>query len=409
MQSERAIIHIDMNAYFASVEQRANPFLRGKPVLVTGVGRSVVVTASYEARAYGVKTGMNIYEARRLCPHAIIVHADFDKYIDTASRIHEILLGFTDRVEPFSIDECFLDVTGSVKLFGPPAEIAKRIKSELKVKLGLTASAGIGPNKLIAKLASEMQKPDGLVEIKKEDVPDILEQLPVEELCGIGDRLAEHLRGLGIRTAGELGRANIDMLVNYFGVIGYHLKRMGMGIDDSPVRRYDEVDHVKSIGHSYTLHFDTWDMEIILSYLRMLSEMVGFRLRKHRMVGRTLILTLRYDDFSTFSKHLTGDAIRNGWEIYGRAQRALKAFLPLRRAVRLLGVSLSALEEDSAQGYLFSEMAKRDRVAEAMDRINERYGEFTIKPLSLMIAEQYGRSRHAIPPGRPRVLKMRVS
>lgn len=401
MQNERAIIHIDMNAYFASVEQRSNPNIQGKPVVVTGEGRSVVVTASYEARAYGIKTGMNVYEAQRLCPHAVVVYADFDKYISTSLKIHKILLNFTDRVEVFSIDECFMDVTGSVGLFGPPREIAMRIKEELKRELGLTCSVGIATNKLLAKLASDMQKPDGLVVIKPEEVQELLDKLPVEELCGIGEKMAQHLRGLGIKTAGELGRANIDMLVNYFGFIGYHLKEMGKGIDNSIVKRYEEKAEIKSIGHSYTLHFDTWDMEIVLSYLRLLSEMVGFRLRKYGMVGRTLSLTLRYSDFSTFIRQSnSGVALYNGWQIYEKAKRVLKGFLPLKKPVRLLGVSVSLLEKNPHQGHLFHEMGKFDKVAEAMDRINEKFGDFTIKPLSLLIAEKYGHTKHAIPPRR---------
>lgn len=399
MQSERQILHIDMNAYFASVEQRANPLLRGKPVIVTGEGRSVVVTASYEAREFGIKTGMNVYEARRFCPHAIVVYADFDKYTSTALEIHQIFLKYTDRVEVFSIDECFLDVTGSVKLFGSPVDIALLIKDELKRKFGLTCSIGIAPNKLLAKLASDMQKPDGLVVIKPEEVTSLLEKLPVEELCGIGEKMARHLRDLGIKTAGELGRANIDMLVNYFGFRGYHLKQMGMGIDNSPVRRYDEKDEVKSVGHSYTLYFDTMNMEIILSYLRVLCEMVGYRLRKYGMVGRTLSLTLRYTDFSTLTKHSTrGGVLSNGWQIYERARCVFEGFLPLRDKIRLLGVSVSSLEKNPYQGSLFNEIDKRDRVAEAMDKINDKFGEWTIKPLSVLIAEKYGHKKHAIPP-----------
>ncbi len=399
MPGERIIMHIDMNAYFAAVEQRANPYLRGKPVIVTGEGRSVVVTASYEARTYGVKTGMNVYEAKRLCPHGIVVYADFDKYTYTSERIHKILLEYTDMVEAFSIDEYFLDITGSIKLFGSPEEIARDIKRKLKDSLGLTCSIGIAPNKLLAKLASDMQKPDGLVIIKQEEVQGLLDKLPVEELCGIGERMAQHLHGLGIITAGELGRANINMLVNYFGFWGYHLKRMGMGIDNSPVKRYDEKEEIKSVGHSYTLHEDTWDIDIIYSYLRMLCEMVGVRLRRYKKVGKTLALTLRYSDFSTYTKRSTdGGFMRNGWQIYERAKKIIQGFFPLKMAVRLLGVSVLSLEDDPYQGYLFPQMEKYDRVADAMDKINKKFGEWTLKPFSVMIAERSGHSRHAIPP-----------
>jgi DNA polymerase-4 len=391
---DRVILLIDMNAYFASVEQVSNPALRGKPIVVCGEGRTVVTTASYEARKYGVKTGMTLPEAKSLCPALIPVIGTMDKYVDTSFRIHTILLEFTDRVEPFSIDECFLDITplcrsGRVS----PKDAALKIKQRIKEELGLLCSVGIGPNKLIAKLASKMQKPDGLVQINKEDIPRIFVHLPVEKLqgVGVGRHLSEKFQALGITTAQELGEAPISMLEAHFGITGYHLKRMGKGEDDAPVKKYGESEPVKSVGHSYTLPKDTWDMSVIRAYLLMLSEKVGVRLRREHLTGRTVHLTVRYADFTSVGKQTSLKRyIKTGQEIYTTACGIFKTFLPLQKAVRLLGVSISNVVVDERSPFLWEDMEKQCRIAEAMDEINKKYGEFTVKPSSLIIAENFG-------------------
>jgi len=384
----KVIMHVDMNAFFAGIEQKANPRLQNKPVIVGGSphSRTVVATASYEAREYGVKTGMPLSEARRLCPQAILVEGNSAKYIDTSLEIIKILNEFTDQVEIFSIDEAFLDVTGSQALFGKPIEIAREIKERLKKEIGLSCSIGIAPNKLLAKLASEMEKPDGLVEIEEEEVSKILASLPVEKLCGIGEKTASHLSQLGIRTIEELGNAPIDPLVHHFGIIGHLLKQMGKGRDVSRVVSYTEEGEVKSMGHSYTLPGDTWDMEMIRTVLLRLSEQVGRRLRKGRYRGRRVSLILRYSDFFTFSRDLSiPEYIDYGVDIYYVALRILKRIGRLAKAVRLVGVKVSNLISEHGQLYLLESYKKREALIEAIDGINDKFGEFTLQSCRLLM------------------------
>lgn len=385
-------MHLDMNAFFASIEQKANPRLRGKPVIVGGSphSRTVVATASYEAREYGVETGMPLNEARRLCPQAILVEGNSAKYIDTSLEIIKILNRFTDQVEIFSIDEAFLDVTGSQVLFGKPKEIARKIKEYLRKNIGLSCSIGIAPNKVLAKLASEMEKPDGLVEIEEEEVRKILASLPVEKFCGIGEKTASHLSQLGIRTAKELGNAPIDLLVRHFGIIGHILSQMGRGIDGNSVVSYTEEEEVKSMGHSYTLPLDTSDMETIRTVLLRLSEQVGRRLRKAGYKGRKVTLVLRYSDFFTFSRDLSiPDYIDYGPDICYVALRILERIGRLAKPVRLVGVKVSNLISDSGQMYLLESYKKREALIGAIDRINDKFGEFTIQPCRLLMETPY--------------------
>src|SRR5512141_3078717 len=217
-----------MNAFFASVEQVSNPKLRGKPIAVVGRShRTVITTASYEARAQGVKTGMNVPEARRACPSLILVVGDNRKYTSANAKMLEVFSRYTPIVEVFSIDEAFLDVTASCLLFGGGADIAQKIKNDIKKAIGITCSVGVAPNKLLAKLASDMQKPDGLTVIEPERVSEVMENLPASELCGIGPNLTATLATMGIKTCGELGRASASALRSRFGIIGERLKLMG--------------------------------------------------------------------------------------------------------------------------------------------------------------------------------------
>ena len=401
MNPQRTILHIDMNAYFASVEQRANPHLRGKPIIVCGQGRTVVTTASYEARKCGVKTGMTIPEAKKLCPDVICVIGNPIKYIDTSKRIYKILLEFTNRVEVYSIDEAFMDVSDCKNLFGDGENIARRIKERLKEEIGLTCSMGVAPNKLLSKLASGMQKPDGLVLIKHEDIPKILEKTPVEDLCGIGVKISSHLNSLGIKTVKQLGDTKIDILTRHFGFWGHILKKMGKGEDENPVSYFWEDELIKSIGHSHTLPRDTWDTQIIEAYLLMLSEKVAVRLREANLIGRTIALTIRYSDFHTFTRHLTiKHYIKTGYEIYLQALKLLNKIRPFKKAIRLIGVSISNLIKDEKQLYLLETYKNEERITKAVDLINKKFGEFTIKPSSLLFAENFGRLSLIIPPRR---------
>jgi DNA polymerase IV len=377
----RSILHIDVNAFFASVEQRANPTLRGKPMAVIGSKhRGVVLSPSYEARAFGVKTGMTYGEAKKTCPRIALIPADSAKYSHACEGLLDIWKDFTPLVEMFSIDEAFLDVTGCEALLGDPVRIAIQIKDRVWNEAGLTCSIGIAQNKLLAKLGSDMQKPDGLVLINSDDVAAVLENLPVKEICGIGPNLTNHLAAMGIRTCGELGRAPLRQLTAKFGILGERLHNMGIGEDDDPVMPLEaqESEDSKSIGHSMTLDEDCSNMAMIERHILQLSEKVGRRLRRGSYSGRTVSLTIRYADFHTFSKQKRlRHAINHGLDIHATAVALLHEIQPTQ-AIRLVGVSVSGLERNAAQMPLFEEGRKRKFIAEAMDDINNQHGEYTV-------------------------------
>lgn len=382
---QRTILHIDMNAFFASVEQQTDPALRGKPVAVTGKSaRTIILTASYEARGYGVKTGMRLFEARQKCPELICVPGNNRRYTSISRRIMAMLHDYTPLVEVFSIDEAFLDITGSLRLFGSASRIAHLIKARIRHRFGLTCSIGIAPNKLLAKLASEMKKPDGLTIIHQERVAAILENLPIRELCGIGRQTERTLTLLGIRTCGELGRFPLHILARRFGVIGEKLHRMGLGIDDAPVVPAEAAPDVKSVGHSTTLERDITERGEILAILLRLAEMVGRRARKYAVAGKTVTLTIRYADFSTFSLQATaGNYTNQSDDIYQAAVLLLDS-IHLRQPVRLLGVRITNLRHHTEQLPLFVEERKKALATAAMDMVNDRFGDFTVTYGSLI-------------------------
>ncbi len=369
----KIIICIDMDAYFASVEQKTNPRLRGKPVAVIGSGaRTVITTASYEARAYGVKTGMTVYEAKKLCPHIIFVVGNND----TCRRLEEIYKRFTPQVEIYSIDEAFLDVTGSHHLFGGPEKIGIDLKTIIKHQFGINCTVGIGPNILIAKLASDISKPDGFRWVKEDEVSDLLEDMPVEELWGIGKGIKNRLASLGIKTCGELGRAQLDLLRRHFGIIGVTLKAMGQGMYERPVISCE--DEPKSIGHSMTLPKDIYKREEIESYILQLSEMVGKRARRYGYAGRVISLTIRYKDFETLTKQKAISFYTNDThEIYHYALVILDS-IKLKDSIRLLGVRMSDMMKDSGQMALLDDMEKRKSLLKAMDAVCDRYGDHAL-------------------------------
>ncbi|MBI4396699.1 MAG: DNA polymerase IV [Elusimicrobia bacterium] len=399
----RTILHVDMNAYFASVEQGANPLLRGKPVAVVGdlTRRSVILTSSYEARTFGVKTGMLLHEARKLCPGLIPVEGRYEKYLDASDKILSVLTAFSDRVEMTSCDEAYLDVTETQKFWGDGEGTARRIQDRIGEGLGLPCSIGVAPNKLLAKLASDMKKPNGVTVIAPGAVPALLEKTPIEDLCGIGRHMKEHLSRLGVETCGQLGRMDFERLYRRFGAWGYWLKRMGQGKDDSPVLRVNDPDMVKSVGHSLTFPRNTWDAEVVKSYLMLLSEKVGARLRKYGLKGRTAALTLRYADFQTLSRHATaGEPTHDDVEIYYLGRRILNSLGPFPKAVRLIGVSVSRLVKDAWHGSLLESLEKQKKVAEVMDDINRKYGKRTVCRARVRLAEKHGVLGTPIPPGR---------
>jgi len=395
----RTILHVDMNAFFASVEQQSNPELQGKPIAVTGSGhRTVITTSSYEARAFGVKTGMAVWEAKRCCPELIIIVGDNTKYTKTSRQIMRMMLDFTPDVEIFSIDEAFMDVTGSLRhIYGTPERIASMLKARIKDTCGITCSIGIAPNKLLAKLASDMQKPDGLTVIRPENISRIMETLPVKELCGIGKSTEQKLALMSIYTCGELGRCDEERLTRKFGITGKALKRMGQGIDDSPVIAHHEDEKVKSVGHSMTLSQDISRREDILRYLLQLSEMVGRRARRYGVKGRTISLYIRYADFFTnVGKQETQlSPVNLSHDIYSGAVAILDT-ITLEQPIRLLGISISNLEYQAEQLSLFNDDRRHNELAKAMDSLNDRFSKNIVTFGSLLGKRETG--SHVISP-----------
>jgi DNA polymerase IV len=394
----RQILHLDMNAFFAAVEQQNDPALRGKPVGVIGSsGRTVVTTCSYEARRFGVKTGMNVWQAKSCCPELLLVIGDNRKYTDTSKRIIAMLRDYTPLVEVFSIDEAFLDVTGSLALFGTPERIAYLLKARIRQQFGLTCSIGIAPNKLLAKLASDMQKPDGLTLIPPERVESLLESLPIGELCGIGPRLTRQLNRLGIHSCGQLGRYPLYLLKKRYGIVGDKLQQMARGIDDSPVVPVEEEAPVKSVGHSMTLREDISQPADIERFLLQLAEMVGRRARRYGVSGRTVHLQLRLADFDTnLGRQKTLPSHINQSAAIYRAARKILATLPVDQPIRLLGISLSNLQHQGEQLPLFCDERRTQRMTTAMDLVNQRFGDSTLNFASLL--DNRERGSHVISP-----------
>jgi DNA polymerase-4 len=379
-----------MNAFFASVEQAADPALKGKPIAVGGglSKRTVVAAASYEAKAFGVKNGMSVWDAKKVCPQLIVVVGDMSKYIYTSREFIRMFRDYTDLVEVFSIDEAFLDVTDTADRFGGPIKIAVDIKKRILDRFKLTCSVGIGPNKLLAKLAGELKKPDGLVVLNYEDVPAVFDNIAVKELCGVGRKLELYLRAMGIRTCGDLRRCPEWKLVERFGPAqGEHLYMMGQGKDLSPVMPACYESDAKSMGHSYTLPKNTDDVAEIKAYLLHLSEQVGRRLRRHGYKGKTVHLYIRFGDFTGFGRqNRMEDYIDDGYEIYLRAEKIFDEIVP-DKPVRLIGVCLSSLTRDVDQISLIEQEESRKKVLKAVDEINDKFGEFTVTRASLLETE----------------------
>lgn len=386
----RRILHVDLDAFYASVEQRDNPDLRGKPVIVGadpkgGKGRGVVAACSYEARKHGLHSAMPIGRAFRLCPDGVYLPVRMERYAEVSGEIREIFADFTDLVEPISIDEAFLDVTGSLRLFGEARQIAVAIKERIRKEQRLTASVGVATNKFIAKIASDLQKPDGLVEVGPGEELDFLAPLPISRLWGVGKKTEPKLRALGVKTIGDLRAVPLEALKRKFGLLGEHLHELAFGRDDREVAPESEP---KSIGNETTFEKDVGDPKVLRRTLLALSEEVGARLRAEGYRGRTVTLKFRYEDFTTHTRsHTLGEATDADAEIFRTAAALLEGFLPLSgREARLLGVSVSNLETASAplQLSLFAEDAgkraakppadARRRAAEAVDRIRDRFG-----------------------------------
>ncbi|MFH0839183.1 MAG: DNA polymerase IV [Candidatus Omnitrophota bacterium] len=379
------ILHLDMDAFFASIEQAVNPRFKGKPVIVGGRPdrqRTVVCSASYEAKKFGIESGMSSWMAYKLCPKAIFIPADTAKYLHTSHCISELLKSYSEKLEQSSIDEFYLDVSGSDVIF--IKEISHRIKETIKQSFDITASIGIAPNKMLAKLASKLSKPDGLLIIKKENAPLILHNLPVEKIAGIGLKTKQRLNGLGIYTCGQLMGLPNDLLVRYFGILGNWLYNVCRGEDDSVVSSSDGLTQ-KSIGHSITVSKDVYSQEVISGYLLMLSEMVGTRLRKDNLSAQVIQLTIRYKDLSTFSRQKTLSDYMYSTESIYKNVLYLFSYIKLKAPVRLLGVGLSGLIVNPQQGLLFECDKKNILLNRAVDSINERFGDSTVTYAKILL------------------------
>jgi len=371
---QRWIIHIDMDAFFAAVEQRDNPSLRGRPVVVGGLGsRGVVATASYEARRCGIHSAMPMREAKRLCPQAFFLPGNFRKYREVSAAVARILADFSPLVEFLSLDEAFLDVSGMELLKRTPAEIARQIKERIRNELGLTASAGVAPNKFLAKLASDFEKPDGLVVVRPGEEASFLRDMPIGHLWGVGEVSAGVLRRLGIMTIGQLAAYGEEVLERHLGSAARELVRLARGEDDRPV----VAEHrPKSIGRELTLEEDLSDRSAVREYLLALAEKVGYRLRREGLWARTVTVKLRFASFRTITRSLTlPEAICCDEDIFAAADKMWKK-VAMPEGIRLVGISVSNLQTAGGQISLFgSENLRREAVAKAVDRLKEKYGE----------------------------------
>ena len=390
---QRQIIHIDMDAFYAAVEQRDNPSLKGKPVIVGGDAerRGVVSAASYEARVYGVHSAMPASQAKKLCPRGIFLPVRMHRYQEVSEQIITILREYTPLVEPLSLDESFLDVTGSERLFGPALQIAQDIKKKISHTTGLTASAGIAPNKFLAKIASDLKKPDGLVEIKPEEVQDFLRDLPISKLWGVGKTTEEVLQGMGIWRAGQLAAYPMETIERKLGKFGRELVALARGEDDRPVTPESEA---KSISQEETFTPDLQDPETMKKVLLDQSERVAWELRKQGLKGFSVQLKVRYPDFSLVTRSTTlSSPTDQAMEIYQTALKLLNRTEAVPRKARLLGVGVSNLRhrDESEQFSLFnSNRLKVERSTEAVDQIRDKFGPQAIKRATLI--DKKGRS-----------------
>jgi DNA polymerase-4 len=378
------ILHVDLDAFYASVEVLKDPSLKGKPVIVGGAGpRGVVASASYEARRFGVRSAMPGVRARRLCPEGIFLPADFEAYRTHSNRFREVLLAHTPFVEPISLDEAFLDVGGATTLFGPPPAIGAKIRRDVQSEVGVTCSVGVAPTKFVAKLASDGCKPDGMQVVPADGVLDYLEPLPVGRLWGVGEKTGEVLSKMAIRTIGDLARTPVTILERLLGdQSAHHLSALSHGIDDRDVVPYEAP---KSVGHEETFEHDIDDDETILRELLSLSGRVASRLRADGYRARTVTLKVRLATFTTLTRSRTlPDATDVGADLYHTVAELYGALPGARRRVRLLGVQAHGLVAAGAEQLALLRGERWGDVERAVDRIELRFGRGAAKPASLL-------------------------
>jgi len=375
---ERVIIHLDMDAFFASVEQLDNPELRGKPVIVGGSpdGRGVVSTCSYEARKYGIRSAMPLSEAVRRCPQGIFVRGHMTRYSEVSRQVFAIMASYSPLIARVSVDEAFLDVTHSQKLFGPGVEIARTIQRRVARELSLPASVGVAPNKFLAKVASDLKKPKGFVVVNACNAAEFLAPLAVERIWGVGQKTAQSLHKLGLMTIGDIQKTSPTTLERSLGVYGKHLWALACGLDDRPV---EEEEGVKSVGHEHTFDFDIADVEVLKSTLLHLCAKVGRRLRKKELRCKTVTLKLRFMDFSTFTRQCPLDKATDlDHDLYHAGVKLLDK-LYNGTPVRLIGISASHL---LGSGDCLEQLSLLDKsperaktLANTLDTIKTKHGD----------------------------------
>ena len=383
-RSSEPILHVDLDAFYASVESLKDPSLAGKPVVVGGTGtRGVVMSASYEAREFGIRSAMPAVRARRLCPDAIFVPPDFESYKAHSNRFREILLAVTPLVEPLALDEAFLDVSGAHLLFGEPEAIARKVRREVQDGIGVRCSVGVAPTKLVAKLASAGAKPDGMVVVRADDVDAYLDPLPVRALWGVGEKTAETLGRLGVRTVGDLGRTPVGVLARLMGEQhARDLRDLARGVDDRTVVPYEAP---KSVSHEETFDRDLDDQRELLREVLSLSQRVAARLREDGFRARTVTLKIRLANFTTLTRSRTlasaSDVAADLYQVVGELFAALPG---ARRRVRLLGVAATGLVQAGEEQLVMLRSERWGDVERAVDRIDRRFGRGSAVPAALL-------------------------
>jgi len=371
-----AILHIDMDAFYASVEEREQPELQGKPVVVGGSRkrRGVVSAANYEARKFGIHSAMPAVTAHRLCPQAVFLPVRMDFYAKISREIRQIFGRYTPLVEPLSLDEAFLDVTGSEGLFGSAVTIGRAIKRAIRDELNLVASVGAAPNKFLAKIASDLEKPDGFVVVDAGRIQDFLDPLPVTRLWGVGKQSNKVLQRLRVETIADLRRLPVEVLHDHFGSHGEHLWQLAHGIDD---RRVVPDREAKSISHETTFAEDISDGDALKAWLLDLTDQVARRLRRHQLRGRTVQIKVRYGDFRTITRAQSLPQPTNSTDELWHIVRELFDRAAVQQPVRLLGMGVSELRQgDAVQGLLFDqeEAQQQSRIDEVGDQVRDRFG-----------------------------------
>ena len=384
----RHILHCDMNCFYASVEMQRRPELRDKPLAVCGSleeRHGIVLTANYIAKPYGVKTGMAIWQARQRCPHLVILPPDMDEYIRFSRMAREIYEDYTDQVEPFGLDESWLDVTGSVRLFGDPVAIAREISGRIKFELGITASIGVADNKITAKLGSDYKKPDAITRIGEDNYREIVYPLPVEDLLYVGPATSKKLRDIGISTIGRLAECPVEVLARRLGKMGAVLHTFANGRDSSPVQRSDHIPNIKSVGNSATTPRDLENEEDVKLMLLLLAESICSRMRE--LVSRCTVVEIyvRDTELNSFSRQRklaapscsSQELAQVGFDLFQK-------HYPWRRPIRSVGLRGAGLVEaqSSLQLSLFAEDRRRDkweRIDAAVDHLRQRYGYMSVR------------------------------